>query len=155
MERIQGNRAMIQARPQPRRYSTLFFLVVTIGALVLSQKCSAAAQGPPEVAAWEIRYGTDPSNLESTITASGDVTDYTVTGLAPDTTYHFSITAVSPSGVHSSPSALVTYQTPVATAPAMVTVHLYEIDLAGNRTIVATHYFARKERAFFQLGIEP
>ena len=114
-------------------------------------QCSGAAQMPPEIAAWEIRYGTDPANLESSITVPGDVTEYVITGLAPEVTYHFSVTAISTSSVRSSPSALVSGS---VTQP-MVTVHLYEVDLLGNRVIVATHYFARKEKAFFQLGIEP
>jgi hypothetical protein len=148
----------------PRRYSTLFFLFFVVGFVALANKCHAAASpsipSEPTPIRYELSYGPDPENLATTIDL-GEATDYLLTGLDPGT-YYCSVTAISPEGIRSSPSALVTHQVPQPDPitpppdPPMVRLNVYQVDLlTRQRTIIATLYVPRKERDFFQLGIDP
>ncbi len=153
---------MTSSHTQPRRFSTLFILLLTAFVIIVSQKCAAALL-PSEIGAWEVRYGMDPASMDSTISLPAEATGHALTGLLPGATYYCQVTAISAAGIRSSPSATIIYQVPKqdpippvdpAPQPAMVKLHIYRISDLTHRELIATLYVPRKEKDFFQFGIE-
>jgi hypothetical protein len=121
--------------------------------LILFLLSKAHALTVQESIRYMIHYGTDPAALDRVEETTA--TEMTLTDLAPGTLYYASVTAIAPDGTLSQPSALVSYQVPSAAASPIVPVHVWQVNLlTGRRTLIGTHYVARKEKDFFQLSCE-
>jgi hypothetical protein len=121
--------------------------------LILLLLLKAHGMAIEESIRYEVRYSTDAAALDHMIETSE--TEIILTNLAPGTLYYAEVTAIAQDGTRSSPSALVSYQTPSADPSPMVPVHVWQVDLlTGRRTLIGTLYVARREKDFFQLSCE-
>jgi len=120
--------------------------------LVCISVCRAAVWSLPSetIAHYEVAYGQASGDYPNKVITQA--TEHLFSGLAAGKWY-FVVTAISSSGERSGTSPEVSYVFPEPQQP-MVKLHVYRIDLQGNRSILSTIYVARKEKDFFQLGIE-
>jgi hypothetical protein len=128
--------------------------MVVFAFLGCASKCRAALPVEEPIHLIEIAWGTVPDRLDHVVLVPGAANSHTLTGL-PAGLVWVRATAISVTGVRSEPSRVKKIPiVPPADPVPMVRVHVYQTDLSGTRIRIATLYVPRKEKDFFQLGIE-
>ena len=94
-----------------RCVSALCFVLAALPSSVNALNLAWNPNPEPDIAAYQLSYGTRPGVRPNLINA-GTQTTASVTGLQEGLTYYFAVTTTNQAGIQSAPSAEVSYQVP-------------------------------------------